>query len=115
MLVYTSEQKAWMVSIIRSPSPWRASANIAQSRPAALLVFMASIASAVSSRVGGSEQMGRSLLAKGGSSDKVSHCYLSKVDCNCQRYPEYLVTSLQHHVIHEMLVFICKDSTKNAD
>ena len=48
MLVYTSEQKAWMVSIICSPPPWNASAVIAQSRPAALLVFIAAIASAVS-------------------------------------------------------------------
>ena len=71
MLVYTSEQKAWMVSIIWSPPPWRASAVIAQSRPAALLVFIAAIASAVSSRVGGSVQMGRSLLAGRGSSDGV--------------------------------------------
>ena len=56
MLVYTSEQKAWMVAIKRSSPPWRASAKIAQSRPAALLVFMAATASAVSSRLGGSEK-----------------------------------------------------------
>ena len=114
MLVYTSEQKAWMVSIKRSPPPWRASAKIAQSRLAALLVFMAAIASAVSSRLGRSEQVGRSLLAGGGISDKLSHCYLSKVNCNCQRHPKCLVTSFQHHVMHEKLVFICKGSTKNA-
>ena len=78
MLVYTSEQKAWMVSIIWSPPPWRASAVIAQSRPAALLVFIAAIASAVSSRVGGSVQMGRSLLARGGSSDGVKPLSLFK-------------------------------------
>ena len=45
MLVYTSEQKVGMVSIIWSPPPWRASAVIAQSRPAALLLFIAAIES----------------------------------------------------------------------
>ena len=78
MLVYTFEQKAWMVSIIWSPPPWRASAVIAQSRPAALLVFIAAIASAVSSRVGGSVQMGRSLLAGRGSPDGVKPLSLFK-------------------------------------
>ena len=34
--------------------------------------------------------------------------------CNCQRHQNYLVTSLQHHVIHEKLTFIYKDSINNA-
>ena len=78
MLVYTSEQKAWVVLMIRTPPPWRASAVISQSRPTALLIFMAAIASAVSSRVNGSVQMGRSLLAGGGRCDEVKPLSLSK-------------------------------------
>ena len=34
--------------------------------------------------------------------------------CNCPRHQNYLVTSLQHHVIHDKLKFIYKDSTNNA-
>ena len=34
--------------------------------------------------------------------------------CNYQRHQKYLVTSLQHHVIHNKLTLIYKDSTNNA-
>ena len=34
--------------------------------------------------------------------------------CNFQRHQKNLVTSLQHHVIHDKLAFIYKDSTNNA-
>ena len=34
--------------------------------------------------------------------------------CNCQRHQNYVVTPLQHHVIHDKLTFIYKDSKNNA-
>ena len=40
---------------------------------------------------------------------KISYTY-----CYCQRHQKYLVTYLQHCVIHDKLTLINKDSTNNA-
>ena len=60
---YTSAQKQWITSAIASPPPWRASAVIAQSIPATLLVFIWRMASNVSSGVGGCIWIGKSWAA----------------------------------------------------
>ena len=70
-LVYTSAQnpKPWTVSTIASPPFWRATAVIARSSSAALLLFIWHMAESVSSRVGGLDRIVRSWAAGKGTAN----------------------------------------------